>query len=162
MNEAEIEVGVMSYKNGPLALVYSDLMAHFAEQTPDSLILWMGDSQGVEGINAVHLQRFGIELAAGKRSQMQAQRSRRVQPILAVSTQEYGRNLKQCVPFGVKTTRFDINDHGQKSAEPMGHRLIFFGQGRVLHHHGFRLSERKCSAPTRHSTLKTQSRMDSD
>ena len=127
----------MRHHDGPTAVALFHPFAYHFEDGMQGIVFADGAALRVVRVNPVKGQRFGLQIGALERFNMEMQRFIGHQPALLIHLQRNGGDLQQGVGFGIKSCGFNINHHWIKTAETvaqtiqlsvLGHQILLAGK----------------------------------
>jgi hypothetical protein len=113
----KIKCRVVPDEYRPRAPLRMQRVAHFAKHSLQGVALGKRRAQRVEGIDAIDLERRRIEVRAVVGLHVEAVRGAAHETAVGGDVDEYRRNLQERIRAGIKSTRFDVDDHWQKAAK---------------------------------------------
>src|SRR5690606_9499690 len=124
IDEAMIEVGIVSHQDGALALVGLDGLANDSEHLIEYFLLRARDAQRMPGIDACELESGLFDVGALEGNDAVEEGLLHAQHALAVEAQDDGGNLQNGVGLAVETTALDVHHYRKVAAETVGHGAV--------------------------------------
>jgi hypothetical protein len=121
IEEPQVEGGVVSDQHRSLASGRAHGLTHRLEHLVQRLALGQCRTQGMIRVDAGDFQRFRVQVGALERLHASQDRGIEMQLPGAVHAGDRNSNFQQGIGFGMKAAGFDIHDHGQETAEAVGH-----------------------------------------
>ncbi len=119
IEKAEVEEGIVSHQDGAPAIVLFHGLAHRCEDALQGLPFRQRHAKGVPGIDAVELQRLGIEVGAFEGLHVTAHGVAGVEKPRFVHLDDDGGDLKQRIGGGIEPGCLHVHHHGKEAAKTL-------------------------------------------
>ena len=121
IEKAKIESGVVADQDGALAIGIAHCQSHGLENMIQCQPLGQRTTQRVVRINTGDFKRTRVDVGAGKGLDMGRYGLVRMHEALGVHADADSSNFQQCIVLGIETTRFNIDDNGEKTTKAFRH-----------------------------------------